>query len=274
MGRDLILAKGKPTGQTLIARASPWGWLFILALLAAISFTEWVFTYRDVAYGIGLALFLSIGIYIVISAARLSQPIVNCAESLVLIPLYILFTSSLPWFFVSQQYLLPAVYSTILALCLWHIYQRKLSFSELGLTRNRWLKYALIGLPIGITLGAMEYFILYPAPPSPSFELKYLLRDSVYMFGFVSIAEELLFRGLVQRDLEKVFGWKHGIFLSALIFSVMHLTWRSIPELILVFFIGLILGYLYYKTRSLVAPIVIHGTGNVILVSVIPYLFM
>jgi len=55
-------------------------------------------------------------------------------------------------------------------------------------------------------------------------------------------------------------------------FAVMHLTWRSIPEVVFVFCVGLLLGYLYYKTKSLVAPIVIHGVGNVTLVAVMPYL--
>ena len=270
--RNLIVTKEEPTGQPIITRAGQWQWLFILTIFAAIAATEWIFVYKNVVYGIGLALFLAIGIYSVISVTRLSQPITDCAESLVLIPLYILFTSSLPWFFINQQYLLPAVYSTILALCLWHIYQKKLSFFDLGFKKEKWLKYVLVGIIIGIPIGIGEYFILRPAPAFPAFEVKYLLRDIVYMFGFVGLGEELLFRGLVQRDLTKAFGGKWGVVLASLMFAVMHLTWRSVPELLFVFLAGLILGYLYYKTKSLVAPIVMHGTGNVILVAVMPYL--
>ena len=267
-----MVTKEGLTGQTVIVKAGQRQWLFILAILAVITTTEWVFAYKDVAYGIGLALLLAIGIYITISVIRLSQPITDCAESLALIPLYILFTSSLPWFFINQQYLLPAVYSTILALCLWHIYQKKLNFSELGFKRDKWLKYLLVGVAMGIPVGVMEYFIIYPAPAFPAFEFKYLLRDLVYMVCFVALGEELLFRGLVQRDLIKALGWKQGIILTSLLFAVMHLTWRSIPELVFVFFVGLLLGYVYYKTKSLVAPIVMHGIGNVFLVAVMPYL--
>jgi len=241
-----------------------WQWVFILAIVAAISITEWIFAYQNVAYGIGLALFVAIGIYILISVMHLSQFTTDCAESLALIPLYILFTSSLPWFFINQQYLL--------ALCLWHIYQKKLSFSELGFKKDKWLKYILLGIAIGIPMGAIEYFIISPAPAFPTFEVKYLLRDMVYMFCFVGLGEELLFRGLLQSDLTKALGWKWGIILASLIFAVMHLTWRSIPELFFVFFASLILGYIYHKTKSLVGPIMMHGTGNVILVAIMPYL--
>jgi len=273
IGRNLIITKEELTGQTVITRSGRWQWLFILAISASLATTEWVFAYKDVAYGIMLALFLTIGIYLTISVTRLSQPITDSAESLALIPLYILFTSSLPWFFINQQYLLPAIYSIILALCLWHIYQKKYNFSELGFKKDKWLKYVLIGIALSIPIGAMEYLILHPIPAFPTFEIKYLIRDLVYMLVFVALAEELLFRGLLQRDLMKAFGWKRGIILTSLVFAAMHLTWRSIPELVFVFFAGLLLGYLYYKTKSLVAPIVMHGIGNTMLVAVMPYLF-
>jgi len=273
IGRNLIITKEELTGQTVITRSGRWQWLFILAISAILATTEWVFAYKDVAYGIMLALFLTIGIYLTISVTRLSQPITDSAESLALIPLYILFTSSLPWFFINQQYLLPAIYSIILALCLWHIYQKKYNFSELGFKKDKWLKYVLIGIALSIPIGAMEYLILHPIPAFPTFEIRYLIRDLVYMLVFVALAEELLFRGLLQRDLMKAFGWKRGIILTSLVFAAMHLTWRSIPELVFVFFAGLLLGYLYYKTKSLVAPIVMHGIGNTMLVAVMPYLF-
>jgi len=272
MNRGLVVTKEELTKQPLIVQASQWQWLFILTIFATIATTEWIFAYKDVAYGIGMALLLAIGIYIVISVTRLSQSITDCAESLALIPLYIVFTSSLPWFFINQQYLLPAVYSTILALCLWHIYQKRLSFSELGFKKAKWLKYVLVGIAIGIPIGTVEYLILHMAPAFPTFEFKYLLRDLVYMIAFVGLGEELLFRGLLQRDLTKALGWKWGLILASLMFAVMHLTWRSVPELIFVFFAGLLLGYIYYRTKSLVMPIVIHGIGNVILVAVMPYL--
>ncbi len=250
-----------------------WQVMFIVAIGLAIAACEYVFAYQNVAYGIAIALALAIAIYLILSIFHLDQRITDCGESLALIPLYILFTSSLPWFFINQQYLLPAVYSTIIGLCLWHVYQRNLSLKELfGFRKEKLLIHLLIGLAIGIPLGMGEYLILYPAPAFPNFEVKYLLRDMVYMLFFVGIGEELLFRGLIQRNLMDVFGWKWGLFGASLLFAVMHLTWRSIPELGFVFIAGLILGWLYYKTRSLVAPIVAHGINNVMLVAVLPYL--
>ena len=72
----------------------------------------------------------------------------------------------------------------------------------------------------------------------------------------------------------EAFGWKWALFGASLMFAVMHLTWRSTLELGFVFLAGFVLGALYLKTKSLVAPIVVHGTNNVMLVAVMPYVFM
>ena len=275
MERDIPPAtrEGIAQGRLTEKKSSRWQIGFIVAIGLAITACEYIFAYQNVAYGIVMALALAIVIYILLSSLHLERRIVICAESLTLIPLYILFTSSLPWFFIDQQYLLPAVYSCVLGLCLWHIYQNNLSPKKLfNFRKEKLVKYLAIGFAIGIPLGTIEYLILRLAPAFPSFEVKYLFRDMVYMWCFVGLGEELLFRGLIQTDLTKAFGWRWGLLGASMLFAVMHLTWRSIPELGFVFLAGLVLGTLYWRTKSLVAPIIAHGVNNVILVSVLPYL--
>ncbi len=255
-------------------RGRRWQTGFIVAVALAIAACEYVFTYQNVVYGIVIALVLALLIYFLLSALRFNENIARCAESLALIPLYILFTSSLPWFFLNQQYLMPAVYSCILVLCLWYVYNNKLSLKQIfGFSKKTMLKYVFLGLCIGIPLGVIEYFILWPAAASPTFEMSYFLRDLAYMLFFVGLGEEFLFRGLIQTDLVKAYGWRWGLFGASFLFAVMHLTWRSMPELGFVFVASLFLGGIYLKTKSLLAPIIIHATGNVILVAVMPYLF-
>ncbi len=251
-----------------------WQILFIVVITLGITASEYIFAYRNVADGIVLALALTMFIYLMISVFKFDSGITDCSESLALIPLYILFTASLPWFFINQQFLLPSVYSIILALCLWHIYQNHLSIHNIfGFQKKKLLKYILIGIAIGIPTGTVEYLVLRVSPSFPTFEVKYLLRDTFYMIVFVGIGEELLFRGLIQTDLTASFGFKWGLFGASFLFAVMHLTWRSIPELAFVFVAALILGGLYYKTKSLTASIVVHGVNNIMLVAVCPYLF-
>lgn len=248
--------------------------LFITAICIAIAVCEYVFAYRNVAYGIVIALALTLVIYIVLSVLRFERTVVSSVESLAIIPLYILFTSSLPWFFINQQYLLPAVYSCILGLCAWHIYQQNVNLKSLfGFHKSKLLKNVLLGTVMGLMLGTVEYIILHPAPTFPTFEVKYLFRDILYMLLFVGLAEEVLFRGLIQRDLASVFGWKWGLFGASALFAIMHLTWRSIPEIFFVLFAGFVLGLVYYKTKELTMPIIIHCMNNVMLVAIAPYIF-
>jgi hypothetical protein len=202
------VARGEPVERKEL---SIWQVMFIVTVGITITGCEWVFAYQNVAWGISIALGLTIAIYLGLSTLRLDRRITNCGESLALIPLYILFTSSLPWFFINQQYLLPAVYSCVLGLCVWHIYQKNLSLKRIfGFNKKKLLRYSLIGLATGIPLGSIEYFILRPAPAFPSFEMVYLFRDLAYMLLFVGVAEELLFRGLIQQDFTEAFGWKWG----------------------------------------------------------------
>jgi len=256
--------------------APSWGKGTVIALIAfliaAISVTEWIFVYRSVGLGLLLALALTVATYLLIVLGRLPSPYVECAESMALIPLYILLTSSLPWFFLRQELVLPAVYAIVLALCFWHVYDKRLSLKELGFRRKNWLPYALYGVALGLPLGTIEYVILHIPPGAPTFQIANLARDMIYMLFFVGLGEEFLFRALIQTDLKRAFGWKWGLFLASLLFMVMHLTWRSVPELLFVFGAAVVLGYMYQKTGSMVGIVVLHGIGNTVLVGILPYL--
>jgi len=247
--------------------------IFILIIFIAITISEYIFAYRDVTYGIVLSLFITLSIYILVSVAFMREDYVRSAESLALIPLYVLLTSSLPWFFINQQYLIPAVYSVILALCFWHMNEHSIDVRKLGFVKEKALKYAFMGLLFAIPSGFLEYVILTPNPSSPFFEVKFLLRDTIYMVFFVGLAEEMLFRGLIFNDLKRIFGWKSALLGQGLIFGIMHMTWRSPLEIAFTFAAGLFLGYFYYRTKSLVGPISMHAVNNIMLVSILPYLY-
>jgi hypothetical protein len=245
----------------------------LAAVVAGIAASEWVFAYRDVAYGIAIALFLALVIYLGNALLIEDAALTRCLNSLALIPLYILFTSSLPWFFIDQQYLIPAVYAVVLILCFFHIYHNQLNLAGIfNLRPERLVRHVLLGILCGLPLGVVEYLILHPAPALPSFDLYYLLQQSLYMILFVGFGEELLFRGLIQNDLVRLLGSLRGVLMASLIFCILHLTWRSAPELGFAFLAGLAFGYGYHRTRSLTLPIMMHAAGNVLLVAVLPYL--
>jgi membrane protease YdiL (CAAX protease family) len=246
--------------------------IFVLFIVAGIVLFQYIFTYSNVAHGIMLSLLMALSIFILISVIRLKDEFIRSAESLTLIPLYVLFTSSMPWFFIEQQLLLPMVYSLILALCFWHMYENNLDLPDVGIIGSKVPKYVLMGALFAIPTGYVEYIILRPAPAFPSFEFSNLAVDVIYMTFFVGLGEELLFRGIIQNDLKRLFSWKTAIIVQGFLFGVMHMTWRSVPELGFTTAAGIILGYFYHRTGSLIGPISMHAVNNVILVGVLPYL--
>ena len=73
------------------------------------------------------------------------------------------------------------------------------------------------------------------------------------------ILEELLFRGAVEKLLLQQYTPAKAILFSALIFGVFHL---NPAQIVPAFFMGLMLGWMYYKTGSLIPCIVVHILNN------------
>jgi membrane protease YdiL (CAAX protease family) len=87
-----------------------------------------------------------------------------------------------------------------------------------------------------------------------------LLYNLLVVAVLPAIGEELLFRGLMQQQLERGTGRPHlAVWLTALVFSAIHLQFEGfIPRLLL----GAGLGYLFYWTRNLWIPIIAHFIFN------------
>ena len=73
------------------------------------------------------------------------------------------------------------------------------------------------------------------------------------------VMEETLFRGLIQGSINERDGAAKAILLSALLFGVFHM----IPQqAINAFLVGIILGYIYFRTKSLLTVIILHALNN------------
>jgi membrane protease YdiL (CAAX protease family) len=73
------------------------------------------------------------------------------------------------------------------------------------------------------------------------------------------ILEELIFRGLILKGLLQRYQAKKAIIWSAVIFGVIHLNpWQFVPA----FIIGLFIGWIYWKTKSVWPGVFIHFINN------------
>ena len=76
---------------------------------------------------------------------------------------------------------------------------------------------------------------------------------------FAPLFEEFLCRGIILRGLLQHISPLKAIVWSALMFAVMHLNpWQALPA----FIVGLLMGWIYWKTGSLWATIFIHFVNN------------
>ncbi len=93
----------------------------------------------------------------------------------------------------------------------------------------------------------------------------------VAQFGYVALPEELFFRGYLIHTLDLVsMSRKSGtvtpfanMVLSAGVFGFAHLLALGRVDAVLTFFPGLIFAWLFVTTRSLMAPVLLHGAANV-----------
>ena len=82
----------------------------------------------------------------------------------------------------------------------------------------------------------------------------------------VPIAEEMVFRGAILRTLLSAFGKQRrwlAIGITALLFAVIH---GNLAQGFGAFFLGLLIGWMYYRTGSIVPGVVFHWVNNSIAV--------
>ncbi len=91
-----------------------------------------------------------------------------------------------------------------------------------------------------------------------SYPVLYNAIDTIDTIVLAPFFEELLFRGILFQLWRKMWGFTEGIFLSSLLFGLIH---PDIPGSLL---FGLVMCLLYARTGSLLIPFVCHAAYNTI----------
>ena len=113
-----------------------------------------------------------------------------------------------------------------------------------------------------------------PIPLKPVIAGQYhWLTWLVYQFLYVAVAEEVFFRGYIQTNVMGImrraqYGSRHtqqfaGMLISAGCFALAHVIAQGRATSLLTFVPGLLLAWLFVRTRALLAPILFHGLANV-----------
>ncbi|MFQ5808036.1 MAG: lysostaphin resistance A-like protein [Armatimonadota bacterium] len=131
------------------------------------------------------------------------------------------------------------------------------------------------GRSAATTLALSGAFVLYAALLFALWRLRTPHLLSLGSFGplaatclCVATAEEVVFRGVVQRRLTAVCGAVPALVIAALVFAFLaHAHAPLAMNLVFRLPAGLLLGYAYHRHRSLVPPIALHWALNMAAVS-------
>jgi hypothetical protein len=115
--------------------------------------------------------------------------------------------------------------------------------------------FAVIALPFGLITGFIK-----PATTLPSFLA--IVGRGVSIFLFIALPEEILFRGVIHRYLERVLRWSQlaTLILSSVIFGAAHLN--NPPNVgyyfILATLAGIFYGRTFVHTGKIVPAAIVH----------------
>jgi membrane protease YdiL (CAAX protease family) len=153
---------------------------------------------------------------------------------------------------------------------------RKTNFRSVKLSSSTWVK-GIAGALLFVFIVESSLVVTFRIIPFPehAFKSQYPVFDElpkILAWALVicsalvaGICEETGFRGYLQVPLEKHYGAFRGILFSSLFFMVVHLSkaWAGgiVPQ---IFFAGILLGILAYKTGSLIPGIIAHVLLDII----------
>ncbi len=136
-----------------------------------------------------------------------------------------------------------------------------LGFTKERLKMNLIISFVIIAIVFMISIIVGKYSILR------------LIKGSLYYLFYISLLEEILFRGLIQNYLFGLKCNKYLVFLiGALMFSLSHLPFQmyvnhnvsltymieALPQLIFTFIFHLIMCFITYKRKDITIPTSLH----------------
>ncbi len=193
-------------------------------------------------------------------------------QALILLPILRLVNLSMPIFFETNLYSFVFIYvpmtipATIISI------HQKIPGEKTADLLKKMRIYLPFSVLAGLIFAEVEYSITQPSPLIPDLSPVNLLLLMIIMIFVVGLVEEFIFRGIIQTRLEESLGPAGGILLASLLFGIMHSSYGTPYEMAYTFLVGGVLGYFFYRTKSLSFVVMIHGIINVFLFGLIPLL--
>lgn len=239
--------------------------IYLLALITA----ELMTTYVNKEWG--LIIHTIILFALLVNAAMVeSKNFTNLLISLMPVPIIRIVGLTIPMLQIKPLYWFPIVAIPLFAASLYSMRVQKLTLRDVGMIIGN-IPIQLLIAATGFITGIIEFMILKPAPLIPEFTITYLIGAGLILLMATGLAEELLFRGILQTNTMKAFGTAFGLIYTSLVFSTMHIGWIYFSDLLFVFCVAMFYGYCFIKTKSITGITLAHGISNSLLFLVMPF---
>lgn len=194
-------------------------------------------------------------------------------QALILLPILRLVNLSMPAFYEITLYSFVFIYGLLTIPVTIALTSQGFTRKQLGITFKKIGRYIPLSIIMGLLLAIGEYFIIETNYLVPDLSIISLLMLTLVMVFLVGLVEEIIFRSILQNRLELFLGSRGGLIVTSVLFGLMHSGYGSMVEIFYAFLVGFIIGYMFYRTRSLPLVTMIHGFINVFLFGVLPHLF-
>ncbi len=171
-----------------------------------------------------------------------------------------------PWAMLSEIFIIiPAIF---------YVYFRKLPWIKVFRFHSISWKNLFLAFVISVATIVLTdeldrlISLVFPMPDSLVKAMQDLvqinsLADGIVLFlaavVIAAIAEEMLFRGMLQTSFEYFIDPAMAIVISAIIFALVHFNpWSAIQFTMM----GIVLGYMTWITKSIWPAVILHGTNN------------
>jgi membrane protease YdiL (CAAX protease family) len=163
-------------------------------------------------------------------------------------------------------------------------------WGTMGFTRRNLGRAVLWGLASGLLCGLYNVLTASKVPPPPMLGLQLVIGIPIVLL-VISPFQEFFFRAWLQPRFERTFGKWTGLFVTALCFALWHyfpafetsptgaaIRLTSVYGFLTLLGLGLVWGYVFQRTRNIIAPWVAHtlaiigliATGAMVLVQYTP----
>jgi membrane protease YdiL (CAAX protease family) len=219
---------------------------------------------------LGMVLEAVILFALLVNSSMTSHNLSLLLRSMMALPIIRIIGLSIPLMQIQPLYWFPIIALPLFASAFTIMQSQGLSFKNVGFIWGNIPLQLTIALT-GIFLGIVEFLILEPKPLIATFNIENLIFASIILIISTGLAEEILFRGIIQKNAESVFGAIYGLLYTSLLFTALHIGWTSIYDLIFVFLVAMFYGYVFQKTKSLFGITLSHGISNTFLFLVMPF---